>query len=128
MILVLSSSRGFTLLEVLVAVILVAIGLMSGQRAVSQSINTYTFVRQHQIATWVARNQATLMYLNHNWPNPGNVSFDCSDMGYKFSCQRRVFSTEDDLFREVEFCVFSDNNHMRLACLSAIINRVEGIL
>ncbi|CUT17220.1 MULTISPECIES: type II secretion system minor pseudopilin GspI [Candidatus Ichthyocystis] len=120
--------HGFTLLEVLVAVVLVAIALIAGQRSVSQSLNVFSFVKQHQIAVWVAQNQASVLYAGHVWPDLGQMSFDCSDMGVRFTCRRRVSSTEDSLFREAEFCVFSADNHSRLICLSVVINHAKGML
>ncbi|WP_092484582.1 type II secretion system minor pseudopilin GspI [Candidatus Ichthyocystis hellenicum] len=120
--------HGFTLLEVLVAVVLVAIALIAGQRSVSQSLNVFSFIKQHQVAVWVARNQASVLYAEHVWPDLGQMSFDCSDMGVRFTCRRQVSPTEDSLFRKVEFCVFSNDTRSKLACLSVVVNRAKGIL
>ena len=50
-------ARGFTLIEVLVALVIVAIGMAAVLGALSSSANTLSFLRDKTFAQWVALNQ-----------------------------------------------------------------------
>ena len=55
--------RGFTLVEVLVALLILAIVMMAVGVASSNAIRNTTRIRQHMLATWVAENVLTKMQL-----------------------------------------------------------------
>jgi len=53
------STRGFTLIEVLVALIIVAMGMLAVIRAVNQTVSNTSYLRDKAIAHWVAMNKLT---------------------------------------------------------------------
>src|SRR5882757_7176973 len=50
-------SNGFTLIEVLAALIIVSLGMLAVIRAVSQTVSNTDYLRQKTIAHWVAMNK-----------------------------------------------------------------------
>jgi general secretion pathway protein I len=59
-------SRGFTLVEVMVALLIVAIGLSALMITVSSTARTSGFLRDKTIAQWIALNRLTEVRLNLN--------------------------------------------------------------
>jgi general secretion pathway protein I len=59
-------SRGFTLVEVLVALIIVAMGLTALMVAVSGTARTSGYLRDKTLAQWIALNRLTEVRLNSN--------------------------------------------------------------
>lgn len=56
-------ARGFTLLEVLVALAVLAIALGALIRAAGSSVTQASYVKEQTLATWVAQNQLNLWLL-----------------------------------------------------------------
>ena len=62
-------NRGFTLLEVLVALAIFATAAIATIRSVSQHINTLNFLEEKTFASMVADNQMTLVALSKEKPS-----------------------------------------------------------
>jgi general secretion pathway protein I len=60
--------RGFTLLEVLVALAILSISLGAVLSAVMNAINVTTSLRERTVALWVAEERATEHLLLKEWP------------------------------------------------------------
>jgi general secretion pathway protein I len=63
--------RGFTLIEVMVALAVLAIGMTAVLHSTSQAGHAGIFLKQKTIAHWVASNQAAELSINKEWPRPG---------------------------------------------------------
>jgi len=64
-------AAGFTLIEVMVALVVLAIGMTAALHAASQAGYAGTLLKQKTIAHWVASNQAAELSINQEWPQPG---------------------------------------------------------
>lgn len=62
---------GFTLIELVVALAVLAIGMTAVLHSTSQAANAGTFLKQRTIAHWVASNRAAEFSINKEWPSPG---------------------------------------------------------
>src|SRR5690348_363903 len=60
--------RGFTLIEVLVALFVIAITLAAFMQSFGQNVDTTLAAREHTIALWIAQNHLTSHYIAHDWP------------------------------------------------------------
>ncbi|HEY6641929.1 type II secretion system minor pseudopilin GspI [Povalibacter sp.] len=74
------STRGFTLIEVLAALVIVSLGMLAAIQAISETARNSTYVRDKTIAHWVAMNQLTLTRLAPNAPKIDKTS-DEVEMG-----------------------------------------------
>jgi len=100
-------SRGFTLLEVLVALVIVGTGLGASLRAVASLTQNSSDLRASMMATWSAENRLTQIRLSGEWPALGQRSFPCPQDELDLMCQEDVFPTPNPSFRRVEVSVFS---------------------
>jgi general secretion pathway protein I len=67
-------SRGFTLIEVLAALIIVGLGMLGVIQAVIQSANHGTYLREKTLAHWIAMNLVTERRLMTSPPEVGTSS------------------------------------------------------
>jgi len=61
-------ARGFTLVEVLIALAVLAIALAAVLRAMGQAIDLSTDLRDRTVALWAAEERATDLVLKNTWP------------------------------------------------------------
>lgn len=72
--------RGFTLIEVLVALVVVSLGMLAVIQTVGQTANNSTYMRDKTMAHWIAMNQLTQVRLQPT-PPPIDKSSDEIEMG-----------------------------------------------
>lgn len=65
---------GFTLIELMVALAVLAIGMTAVLHSTHQAGHAGIFLKQKTIAHWVASNQAAELSINREWPDPGVIS------------------------------------------------------
>ena len=78
-------SRGFTLIEVLVALAIVAVALAAGARAASSLTDNADRLAQVLAAQWCADNQMTGLRLARVLPGIGDADFSCEQLGRSYS-------------------------------------------
>ncbi|MET0090102.1 MAG: type II secretion system minor pseudopilin GspI [Candidatus Thiodiazotropha sp.] len=100
------SAAGFTLLEILIALAILAIAFASIiSVSANQSVNV-AYLRDKTLAHWVAMNQMTTLQISGKWPDTGTQRGD-EEMGLqKWHWVREVEKTPDDRVRKVEIRVF----------------------
>ena len=103
-------SAGFTLLEVLVALVIVGTALGASLRAVGSLTQNSSDLRTAMMATWSAENRLSQIRLAHEWPALGQRSFDCPQGELQLVCEENVFATPNPFFRRVEVSVFDAKN------------------
>jgi len=64
-------TMGFTLIEVMVALAVLAIGMSAALHSTSQAGYAGSFLKQKTIAHWVASNVAAELSINREWLDPG---------------------------------------------------------
>jgi len=111
------TSRGFTLIEVLVALTIVAVALMASLRAVGNLTQGSSELKARTLAQWSAENRLAQMRVQAEWPNLGSNRFDCSQGGVPLVCQEEVIATPNTSFRRVEISVLNAADGHRLARL-----------
>lgn len=105
--------RGFTLLEVLVALVIVGTALGASLRAVGGLTQNSSDLRASMMATWSAENRLTQIRLANEWPPLGRRSFECPQGELRLTCREEVFATPNPSFRRVEVSVFDSNDANR---------------
>ena len=87
-------TRGFTLLEVLVALAIVAVGMAAVMRAVTSSADTVFYLRDKTFAQWVALNQIANLRVTGQIPAVGNSEGDIDYAGRKWHWRQEVVASE----------------------------------
>lgn len=121
------AAAGFTLVEVLVALTIVAVALMASLRAVgAMSAGAYD-LRQRTLAQWSAENRLAQIRVQAEWPALGRRSFDCSQAEVSMNCVEEVFATPNAAFRRVEVSVFpTEGAQVRLSRLVGFATDPRG--
>jgi len=99
------ANKGFTLLEVLVALVIVGTALSASLRAIGSLTQNSDDLRSSMMATWSAENRLAQIRLSHEWPALGKRNFDCSQGDLKLNCEENVYTTPNPFFRRVEVSV-----------------------
>ena len=90
-----AACRGFSLLEAMVALVIVALGMM----AVNTQLNRYAaaavYVEQKTLASWIATNKLTELSVGPAWPAVGDSDEDVEFAGQKWRCAIKVQETPD---------------------------------
>ncbi|WP_373888209.1 type II secretion system minor pseudopilin GspI [Massilia sp. Root351] len=107
-------ARGFTLLEVLVALVIVGTALGASLRAVGSLTQNSDGLRAAMMATWSAENRLVHLSLNKQFPSVGKTSFDCPQGDLKLVCQEEVIASPNPRLRRVEVSVFDEKQPERL--------------
>ncbi|TCS37793.1 type II secretion system protein I (GspI) [Paucimonas lemoignei] len=116
------SSRGFTLLEVLVALVIVGTALGASLRAVGSLTQNSNGLRASMMATWSAENRLSQIRLAREWPALGKRTFECPQGDLPLLCEEEVLPTPNANFRRVEVGVFdAQNPQRRIIKLSQIV-------
>jgi general secretion pathway protein I len=100
--------RGFTLIEVLVALAIVAVTLATGMKAASALSSNAQRVTDVTAAQWCAENQLTGLKLARQFPGIGDSDFGCEQFGLAFVGKLAVRPTPNPNFRRVDAQVFTD--------------------
>ena len=117
-----SRQRGFTLIEVLVALAIVAITLGAGIKAAGSLTSNTARLAEVTAAQWCADNKLTELKLSLQFPDVGDGDFTCEELGRTYSGKLIVRTTPNPLFRRVDARVL-DENGTTLVLLSTIIGR-----
>lgn len=96
------SARGFTLIEVLVALFIVAVGLTATLRATGMGTNATGNVRVKQLGQWLIQNRAAERVAMRDWPGPGETSHEEELAGQRFILREKVLTTPNPNFRRLE--------------------------
>jgi len=119
-------SAGFTLLEVLVALVIVGTALGASLRAVGSLTQNSSDLRASMMATWSAENRLSQIRLAHEWPELGQRRFDCPQGELHLVCEENVFTTPNPFFRRVEVSVLdTQNNGRRIIKLAQVVPNAQ---
>jgi general secretion pathway protein I len=113
--------RGFTLIEVMVALTVLAVAFGAGYRALGQSTNNADLLKRRALAQWVAANQLAMMQLNPSSATSGTGT--ARQAGIDFAWRASLTETPNAAFRKVDIAVADTSEPgYRLARLSAYLS------
>lgn len=117
-----TAQRGFTLVEVLVALAIVAIALAAGLQATSALTRNAERQTDVVLAHLCAENQLVQVRLAQQMPSIGDNSSTCAQAGRSFMVQLTVSPTPNPQFRRADAQVF-DAQQLPVLRLSTIVGR-----
>ncbi len=100
-------AKGFTLLEVLVALAIVAIGLTAALRASGVGTDAVGEYRDHMLALWLAENIMSERTAQQEWPSADTTTREESFANRAFVVQQVVKTTPNPRFRRLDVTVAS---------------------
>ncbi len=112
---------GFTLVEVLVALAVVAIAFTAILTAMAHAIDVTTDLRERNLALWVAQNRWVQHQIAGDWPAADTKTGTADMGGREWRWQERVSTTDNVYMRRIEITVqHADDEHV-LALLEGVL-------
>ncbi len=109
----LKRARGFTLLEVMVALAVIAIGLGAVITEASRNISNATLLEAKTLGHWVATNKVAEMQVRKAWPSTGEESGDVEMAGRDWYWTVITIDTPYDRMRRIDVEVRTDSGSER---------------
>jgi general secretion pathway protein I len=118
--------RGFTLIEVLVALAILAVALAAASRASAMMADSSAELRERLLASWVAQNRLAELQTRRAWPDAGIREGEVEQAGVKMVWREAVSATQNRAFRRIEISVAAAGRDARaLARLTGYLARAE---
>jgi general secretion pathway protein I len=118
------SHRGFTLIEVLVAVAVLAIGLGAIIAGMARYADNAGTLKQRTIAMFVAHNRLAEIELAPVYPQIGKSDGDEAMAGGTWRWHAEVSATDDPNLRRIDIRVDSQDGNGDAASLSSFISSI----
>lgn len=123
-------SSGFTLLEVLVALTVLAVGLAAIIKAGGENVRNTAYLKERTLANWVAVNKATELRASRAWPAVGRQkgTVIMAEREWRWESNVTAFKVEgaggEDV-RQVEIKVFAEDRDSEspLASVLAVLGK-----
>ena len=110
-------SNGFTLIEILVALAIIAIALGALIKASGDHTQSSAYLKQKTLAHYVAMNELTLLQTGKKWPDLGTEKKQTKMASHEWFWTRETLELPDPVTgqpsqqaRQVVFTVFLDEN------------------
>jgi general secretion pathway protein I len=118
------STAGFTLVEALVALSIIAIALISALHVAGQSTANVGELRARLLAGWVAENILAEHRARGDWLAPGIDRGEAREGGLAFAWRREVIPTPNPAFRRIDVFVSAvpDDAHVLAHFTSMLVN------
>lgn len=116
------TQAGFTLIEVLVALVIVAIALGAGIKAAGALTQNAERMGEVSAAQWCAENLLTELRLTQQFPDIGEAPLSCEQLGRSYGGLQRVSPTPNPNFRRVDVDI-TDAEGRPVLSLSTIMGR-----
>lgn len=115
-------ARGFTLLEALVALAILAIALTAAMRGIGLVAQSAGELRARQLAELAAENRLAEARILGRFPEPGRNEGETTQAGLRFLWREKVAATPNPLFRRIEIEVAPAEQPQ------AVLGRLAGYL
>jgi general secretion pathway protein I len=97
--------RGFTLVEVLVALAIVAIGMLAVFKVLGDTAHNVAYLRDRSFASWIADNRLTEVRLSGEMPSVDEIEGDLEFAGRRWLWVQKVANTQVEGLRRVDISV-----------------------
>ena len=114
--------RGFTLLETMVALVVVALGMTAVYLQLNQFAANSIYLRDKTIASWIGSNTVTELSIQPNWPELGDEELEVEFASRLWHVRIEISETEVDNLRRADVEVALADDPER------VIHSVAGLI
>jgi general secretion pathway protein I len=111
------TSHGFTLIEILVALSIIAIALGALIKASGSHTQSAGYLKQKTLAHYVAMNEISLLHAKHEWPDLGKIHKSTEMAKHEWFWTREILKVIDPitqkpstLTRQLQLTVYLDED------------------
>ena len=120
-------SRGFTLLEVLVAMAIISLGLIGVFGSLSQMLGATSLLRDKTLATWIATDRITEMRISGEYPDAGERKDTLEMAGAEWAYRIKVSNIPDMEMRRLDVSVsFADEPNNAIATVIGFLSPAQA--
>lgn len=117
-------ATGFTLLEVMIALLVIAIGLGAIIHSTGHAAWQTAYLKEKTIATWVGQNELAWYRAKHTWSNRSTRKGRTSMAGADWDWQLTVRNTDDPDLRRLDIEVFLAGDDEPSATVTGFIGKL----
>lgn len=115
-------ATGFTLIEVMVALVVVALGMMAVHKVLNDYAFASAYVEQKTLASWIATNKLTELAIGPTWPSLGDSEEEIEFARQQWVCEIVVSETAVTNLRRVDVSVRLANEPER------VVHKVSALI
>jgi general secretion pathway protein I len=113
---------GFTLIEAMVALVIVALGMMAVHTQLNRYAIAAAYIEQKTLASWIATNKLTELSVGPTWPTVGDYEEDVEFAGPQWRCDIEVAETPVANLHRVDVSV------RLLSDPERVVHKVSGLI
>ncbi len=118
-------AAGFTLLEVMIALLVIALGIGAVINTTSESGWKSSQLKEKTIASWIAQNQIAEYRARRIWDNKSNVSGDVEMANTDWTWRMKISKTDDPSLRRIDVDVYLDDAEVPTSSMTGFIANLE---
>ena len=118
------STRGFTLIEVMIALLIIVVGAAAVINTSTESAWKSAQLWQRTVAGWVAQNQLAEFRARRTWSNDRSQSGRVEMANAEWRWQLRASDTDDPSMRRLDIEVFLEGDDDAKARLTAFMGKL----
>jgi general secretion pathway protein I len=115
-------AHGFTLLEILIALAMLAIVLTAAFRGITLAASQASELGERHLAQWVAQNRLSESHILTPFPAVGLSDGEVTQGGYRFKWHQEVKLSGNPLLRQIDISVMR-NDGTKLTQLTGVAMR-----
>jgi len=112
---------GITLLEVMLALVILAVSGLSVMKAASGALNNQAYLEQKTLALWVASNHLAELRLEKNWPGESWTKKTDQMAGITWYVRYQLVATANSDFKALDIEVSDKENGQALAYIRTYV-------
>ncbi len=117
-------ARGFTLIEILVAIAILAVALAATTRAASVATDGALETRHRLLATWAAENRLAEVRARRLFPMSATTRYEANQGGLALVIEETVTDTANPVIRKIDLAVADARDPARvLTRLTGYVSR-----
>lgn len=115
--------RGFTLIEVMLAMSIFALAALAALQVASEHMRSISYIEERTFATMVAANRMAQVHYQDVWPPQHEAEGEMMMAGRRWIWRQEVVETLTDGLREVTVRVYAEDEEQEEARLTGFVGR-----